>query len=44
VTFLDHVILAAKANFPISPLMCKHFPQVSAPAMLADHIRANAHA
>jgi pimeloyl-ACP methyl ester carboxylesterase len=44
VTFLDNVILAAKANFSVSPLMCKHFPQVSAPAMLADHIRANAHA
>ena len=39
VTFLDNVVLAVKAGCPISPLMCKHFPQVSAPEMLAAHIR-----
>jgi pimeloyl-ACP methyl ester carboxylesterase len=41
-TFLDNVVIATKSDCPITPLMCKHFPQVSAPAMLADHIRANA--
>jgi pimeloyl-ACP methyl ester carboxylesterase len=41
-TFLDNVVLATKAGLPISALMCKHFPQVSAPDMLAQHIRTNA--
>ena len=40
--FFDNVVLAAKAGCPISLLMCKHFPQVSARRMLAEHIRANA--
>lgn len=38
-TFFENVVLAVKAGLPISLLMCKHFPQVSAPAMLAEHIR-----
>ncbi|MED5812148.1 alpha/beta hydrolase [Mycolicibacterium sp. 050232] len=42
VTFLDNVILAVEAGCSISPLMCKHFPQVSAPDMLAAHIRQSA--
>ena len=39
VAILDNVVLAVKSGCPISPLMCKHFPQVSAPEMLAAHIR-----
>jgi pimeloyl-ACP methyl ester carboxylesterase len=39
--FFDNVVLAVKSGCPISLLICKHFPQVSAPAMLAEHIRAN---
>ena len=38
VVFFDNVVLAAAANLPISVLMCKHFPQVSIPEILADHI------
>ncbi len=41
ITFLDNVVLAVKSGCPIGPLMCKHFPQVSAPEMLAAHIREN---
>lgn len=41
-SFLDNVVLAVKSDLPISTLMCKHFPQVSAPGMLAEHIRAHA--
>jgi pimeloyl-ACP methyl ester carboxylesterase len=40
-TFFENVVLAVKSGLPISLLMCKHFPQVSAPAMLAEHIRNN---
>ena len=40
--FFDNVVLAVKSGCPISLLICKHFPQVSAPGMLAEHIRANA--
>jgi pimeloyl-ACP methyl ester carboxylesterase len=36
----DNVVLAAQSGCSIGLLMCKHFPQVSAPAMLAEHIRA----
>jgi hypothetical protein len=39
--FLDNVVLAVKSDCPIGLLMCKHFPQVSAPGMLAEHIRTN---
>jgi pimeloyl-ACP methyl ester carboxylesterase len=39
--FLDNVVLAVKSDCPIGVLMCKHFPQVSAPGMLAEHIRTN---
>lgn len=42
VSFLDNVVLAVKAGYRISALMCKHFPQVSAPDMLAAHIRQTA--
>jgi len=38
--FFDNVVLATTAGCAISLLMCKHFPQVSAPAMLAEQIRA----
>jgi pimeloyl-ACP methyl ester carboxylesterase len=40
-TFLENVVLATKAGQSISPLLCKHFPQVSAPDMLAEHIRTS---
>jgi pimeloyl-ACP methyl ester carboxylesterase len=40
--FFDNVVLAVKSGCPISLLNCKHFPQVSAPGMLAEHIRASA--
>jgi pimeloyl-ACP methyl ester carboxylesterase len=40
--FFDNVVLAVKAGCPISLLPCKHFPQLSAPEMLAAHIRATA--
>jgi len=39
--FFDNVVLAAKSDCPISLLNCKHFPQVSAAGMLAEHIRAS---
>jgi pimeloyl-ACP methyl ester carboxylesterase len=39
--FFDNVVLAVQSGCPITLLPCKHFPQVSAPAMLAEHIRAN---
>jgi pimeloyl-ACP methyl ester carboxylesterase len=39
--FFENVVLAVKSGLPISLLTCKHFPQVSAPAMLAEHIRSN---
>ena len=42
VTLLDNIVLAVKSGCPISALMCKHFPQVSAPEMLAAHIRESA--
>ena len=41
-TFLDNVVLATNAGLSVDTLMCKHFPQVSAPDMLAQHIRTNA--
>jgi pimeloyl-ACP methyl ester carboxylesterase len=40
--FLDNVVLATKAGIDIGLLDCKHFPQVSAPEMLAERIRAPA--
>ena len=39
--FFDNVVLAVKSGCPISLLNCKHFPQVSAPGMLAEHIRVS---
>jgi hypothetical protein len=41
-TFLDNVVLAVKAGLTVDTLICKHFPQVSAPDMLAQHIRTHA--
>ena len=41
-TFFENVVLAVRMlACPSAYLMCKHFPQVSAPAMLAEHIRNN---
>jgi pimeloyl-ACP methyl ester carboxylesterase len=39
--FFDNVVLAVKSGCSIGLLNCKHFPQVSAPGMLAEHIRTN---
>jgi hypothetical protein len=39
--FFENVVLAVKSGCPISLLNCKHFPQVSAPGMLAEHIRVS---
>ncbi|KAH8812098.1 ZEN-JJM [Xylogone sp. PMI_703] len=39
--FFGNVITACQAGIPISLLPCKHFPQVSIPEALAEHIRAN---
>jgi pimeloyl-ACP methyl ester carboxylesterase len=36
--FFDNVLTAQAAGIPIGLLMCKHFPQVSIPDALADHI------
>jgi pimeloyl-ACP methyl ester carboxylesterase len=36
--FFDNVVTAQAAGIPIGLLMCKHFPQVSIPDVLADHI------
>lgn len=40
-SFFDNVVLAVRSECPISVLMCKHFPHVSTPAMLAEHIRTH---
>lgn len=40
-SFLDNVVLAVQAGLPINALACKHFPQVSAPDMLAEHIQTS---
>ena len=37
--FFSNVVAAHSAGIPIGLLMCKHFPQVSVPEVLADHIR-----
>jgi pimeloyl-ACP methyl ester carboxylesterase len=42
--FFENVVLAVKSGCPISLLNCKHFPQVNAPSMLAEHIRTSTHA
>jgi pimeloyl-ACP methyl ester carboxylesterase len=36
--FFDNVVTAYGAGIPIGLLMCRHFPQVSIPDVLADHI------
>jgi pimeloyl-ACP methyl ester carboxylesterase len=40
--FFSNVPLAFEARIRLGLLMCRHFPQVSIPAELARHIRANA--
>ncbi len=42
--FFDNVITACNAGLPIGLLMCRHFPQVSIPEVLAEHIRKVARA
>lgn len=38
-SFFNNAQLAWQADIQIGLLMCKHFPQVSVPKLLADHIR-----
>ena len=38
VAFFDNVVTAHAAGIRVGLLMCKHFPQVSIPDVLADHI------
>ena len=40
--FFENVPTAVKADIPISLLPCKHFPQVSIPDILAEHIKISA--
>lgn len=40
--FFSNVHLAFEARIPLGLLMCRHFPQVSMPTELANHIRAQA--
>jgi hypothetical protein len=40
--FFDNVPTAVKAGIPISLLTSKHFPQVTIPEKLAEHIRESA--
>lgn len=40
--FFENVLTAVRADVPISLLPCKHFPQVTIPEKLADHIRESA--
>jgi hypothetical protein len=41
-TFFSNVQLAASLGIPLGLLPGKHFPQVSIPDLLADHIRRSA--
>jgi len=41
-TFFSNIQLAAGLGIPLGLLPCKHFPQVSIPDLLADHIRGSA--
>jgi hypothetical protein len=38
VRFFSNVVMAHGAGIQIGLLMCRHFPQVSIPGVLADHI------
>jgi pimeloyl-ACP methyl ester carboxylesterase len=40
--FFENVTTACQAGIPISLLPCRHFPQVTIPATLAEHIRSAA--
>jgi pimeloyl-ACP methyl ester carboxylesterase len=41
-TFFSNIGAAASLGIPLGLLPCKHFPQVSIPDLLADHIRRSA--
>ena len=41
-TFFSNIAVAASLGIPLGLLPCKHFPQVSIPDLLADHIRRSA--
>ena len=40
--FFSNVPIAFEARIPLGMLMCRHFPQVSMPAALAEHIATHA--
>lgn len=40
--FGDNVVQGTRAGLEVGVLDCKHFPQVSMPEGLAEHIRRNA--
>ena len=42
--FFSNVVFAHQAGIALGMLPCKHFPQVSIPGVLAEHIRVAAHA
>lgn len=44
IAVLGNIEAAHAAGIPVRPLMCRHFPQVSIPAVLAGHIAAAARA
>ena len=39
--FFGNVVMAVEAGIPISLLPCRHFPQVSIPEELAEHIKSS---
>jgi hypothetical protein len=41
-TFFSNIQLTASLGIPLGLLPCKHFPQVSIPDVLADHIGRSA--
>ena len=41
-TFFSNIAVAGSLGIPLGLLPCKHFPQVSIPDLLADHIRRSA--
>jgi hypothetical protein len=41
-TFFSYIAVAASLGIPLGLLPCKHFPQVSIPDLLADHICGSA--
>lgn len=42
--FFNNVVTACQADVPVGLLPCRHFPQVTIPEILAEHIRSTAKA